>query len=215
MFACVFLAWQAPELIKEQPYDHRADLWSLGCILYEIAFGNPPYYTDNIVTLVNMIGMDGTLNSSLAHTHTCPCVWSFLVCVCACACACACACVCVRARACCVGVLPLVLFALWHGWTYFTFLPPFPHSSRPFKLGMISSGLTRSILSSRWRCSTSHCTRPCSSLQLSSNTRALRPPLFPMSDPLPLVIPLLSSPSPTPSFPLPSFSPSSFLQIHM
>lgn len=33
---------QAPELIKEQPYDHRADLWSLGCILYEIAFGETP-----------------------------------------------------------------------------------------------------------------------------------------------------------------------------
>eukprot|EP00043_Microstomoeca_roanoka_P006873 m.66704 g.66704 ORF g.66704 m.66704 type:complete len:805 (-) comp13603_c0_seq1:302-2716(-) len=47
--------YMAPELIKEQPYDHRADLWSLGCILYELAFGSPPYYTDNIVTLVNMI----------------------------------------------------------------------------------------------------------------------------------------------------------------
>ena len=26
----------APELVKEQPYDHTVDLWSLGVILFEL-----------------------------------------------------------------------------------------------------------------------------------------------------------------------------------
>ena len=48
----------APELVKEQPYDHTADLWSLGCILFETATGLPPFYTNNIFQLVNLIVKD-------------------------------------------------------------------------------------------------------------------------------------------------------------
>lgn len=40
--------YMAPELVKEQPYDHTADLWSLGCILYELVVSKPPFYTNNI-----------------------------------------------------------------------------------------------------------------------------------------------------------------------
>ena len=47
--------YMAPELVRELPYDHTADLWSLGCILYEIAVGRPPFYTNNIFELVNQI----------------------------------------------------------------------------------------------------------------------------------------------------------------
>ena len=35
--------YMAPELIEEKPYDHTADLWSLGCILYELLVGQPPF----------------------------------------------------------------------------------------------------------------------------------------------------------------------------
>lgn len=50
--------YMAPELVKELPYDHNADLWSLGCILYEIYVGLPPFYTNNILKLVNLIVKD-------------------------------------------------------------------------------------------------------------------------------------------------------------
>eukprot|EP00051_Salpingoeca_urceolata_P012629 m.156099 g.156099 ORF g.156099 m.156099 type:complete len:1478 (-) comp17554_c0_seq1:61-4494(-) len=47
--------YMAPELVKELPYDHTADLWSLGCILFEVAFGVPPFYTNHIFQLLNQI----------------------------------------------------------------------------------------------------------------------------------------------------------------
>ncbi|XP_063620184.1 serine/threonine-protein kinase fused [Cydia splendana] len=47
--------YMAPELIDEKPYDHQADLWSLGCIVYELMAGQPPFCTMSILQLVRMI----------------------------------------------------------------------------------------------------------------------------------------------------------------
>lgn len=47
--------YMAPELIEEKPYDHNADLWSLGCILYELLLGKPPFCTTSIVQLIKMV----------------------------------------------------------------------------------------------------------------------------------------------------------------
>ncbi|CAL8070029.1 unnamed protein product [Calicophoron daubneyi] len=47
--------YMAPELVEEKPYDHTADLWALGCILYELFVGTPPFYTNSIFELVRMI----------------------------------------------------------------------------------------------------------------------------------------------------------------
>lgn len=47
--------YMAPEIVEERPYDHTADLWALGCILYELAVGTPPFYTNSIIQLVKMI----------------------------------------------------------------------------------------------------------------------------------------------------------------
>ncbi|NXY92778.1 STK36 kinase, partial [Alcedo cyanopectus] len=35
--------YMSPELVEERPYDHTADLWSVGCILYELSVGTPPF----------------------------------------------------------------------------------------------------------------------------------------------------------------------------
>ena len=50
--------YMAPELVKEKPYDHTVDLWSLGVILYELFVGQPPFYTNSIYTLINHIIKD-------------------------------------------------------------------------------------------------------------------------------------------------------------
>lgn len=50
--------YMAPELVQEKPYDHTADLWSLGVILYELYVGQPPFYTNSIYTLINLIVKD-------------------------------------------------------------------------------------------------------------------------------------------------------------
>ncbi|XP_028597784.2 serine/threonine-protein kinase 36 isoform X1 [Podarcis muralis] len=50
--------YMAPELVEEKPYDHTADLWSVGCILYELCVGTPPFYTNSIFQLVSLIIKD-------------------------------------------------------------------------------------------------------------------------------------------------------------
>ncbi|KAM4619788.1 serine/threonine-protein kinase 36 [Polymixia lowei] len=50
--------YMSPELVEEKPYDHTADLWSLGCILYELHTGAPPFYTNSIFQLVKLIVRD-------------------------------------------------------------------------------------------------------------------------------------------------------------
>ncbi|XP_012264589.2 serine/threonine-protein kinase fused isoform X2 [Athalia rosae] len=47
--------YMAPELIEECPYDHNADIWSLGCIVYELVVGTPPFQTTSILHLVRLI----------------------------------------------------------------------------------------------------------------------------------------------------------------
>ncbi|XP_043540950.1 serine/threonine-protein kinase 36, partial [Chiloscyllium plagiosum] len=50
--------YMSPELVEEKPYDHTSDLWSLGCILYELYVGTPPFYTNSIFQLVSIIIKD-------------------------------------------------------------------------------------------------------------------------------------------------------------
>uniref|UniRef100_A0A3B5LEQ6 non-specific serine/threonine protein kinase n=1 Tax=Xiphophorus couchianus TaxID=32473 RepID=A0A3B5LEQ6_9TELE len=44
--------YMSPEIVEEKPYDHTADLWALGCILYELHTGVPPFYTNSIFHLI-------------------------------------------------------------------------------------------------------------------------------------------------------------------
>lgn len=47
--------YMAPELVQEKPYDCSADLWSLGVICYELFVGQPPFYTNSLLSLIHLI----------------------------------------------------------------------------------------------------------------------------------------------------------------
>ncbi|KAI5742511.1 hypothetical protein M8J77_008044 [Diaphorina citri] len=62
--------YMAPELIAERPYDHTADLWSLGCIAYEIHMGHPPFKTVSILHLIRLLKtQDVTFPSQVSETY--------------------------------------------------------------------------------------------------------------------------------------------------
>ena len=37
------LAYMSPEILKEEEYNYKSDLWSIGIIIYRLIFGNSPY----------------------------------------------------------------------------------------------------------------------------------------------------------------------------
>lgn len=41
----------APEIIKNEKYDFKADIWGLGCVCYQIASLTHPFEGKNIITL--------------------------------------------------------------------------------------------------------------------------------------------------------------------
>jgi serine/threonine protein kinase len=46
----------APELFPEDGvHSFQSDVWSLGCIMYELAVGEPPFQSSNFDELVNLI----------------------------------------------------------------------------------------------------------------------------------------------------------------
>ncbi|OHT07512.1 CAMK family protein kinase [Tritrichomonas foetus] len=47
--------YMPPEIVQNRPYDYKCDIWSLGVLLYAMAFGVLPFYDPNIHTLMKRI----------------------------------------------------------------------------------------------------------------------------------------------------------------
>jgi serine/threonine protein kinase len=45
----------SPEIIKNENYDHRVDIWSFGCVMYHLAALEPPFSSSNMETLLKNI----------------------------------------------------------------------------------------------------------------------------------------------------------------
>jgi NIMA (never in mitosis gene a)-related kinase 1/4/5 len=43
----------SPEVIKEENYDHRVDIWGLGCLMYHLTNLEPPFNGDSFEELTN------------------------------------------------------------------------------------------------------------------------------------------------------------------
>jgi serine/threonine-protein kinase ULK/ATG1 len=47
--------YMAPEILRYEKYDAKADLWSVGAVLYEMAVGRPPFRALNHIELLKKI----------------------------------------------------------------------------------------------------------------------------------------------------------------
>ena len=47
--------YASPEVWKDQPYDWRSDIWSLGCVLYEMITLKPPFRAPNMEGLYKKV----------------------------------------------------------------------------------------------------------------------------------------------------------------
>lgn len=54
--------YMAPEIVRKHQYDARADLWSIGVILYECLFGRAPYSSKTIEELLMRIRSCESIN---------------------------------------------------------------------------------------------------------------------------------------------------------
>ena len=47
--------YASPEVWKDRPYDHRSDIWSLGCVLYEMITLLPPFRATSMAGLAKKV----------------------------------------------------------------------------------------------------------------------------------------------------------------
>ncbi|XP_044063678.1 serine/threonine-protein kinase Nek10 isoform X2 [Siniperca chuatsi] len=49
------ILYSCPEVVKNEPYGEKADVWALGCILYQMATLKPPFNSSNMLSLASKI----------------------------------------------------------------------------------------------------------------------------------------------------------------
>ncbi|XP_054637339.1 serine/threonine-protein kinase Nek10 isoform X2 [Dunckerocampus dactyliophorus] len=49
------ILYSCPEVVKNEPYGEKADIWALGCIVYQMATLEPPFYSTNMLSLASKI----------------------------------------------------------------------------------------------------------------------------------------------------------------
>ena len=47
--------YASPEVWQDKPYDHKSDIWSLGCVLYEMCALNPPFRANDMNQLFRKV----------------------------------------------------------------------------------------------------------------------------------------------------------------
>ncbi|KAK4521626.1 uncharacterized protein ATC70_004156 [Mucor velutinosus] len=52
---CGTVGYTAPEIVTDQRYSKSVDMWAIGCVLYTILCGFPPFYDESIPTLTEKV----------------------------------------------------------------------------------------------------------------------------------------------------------------
>lgn len=55
MTPCGTVGYTAPEIVKDERYSKSVDMWALGCVLYTLLCGFPPFYDESIEILTEKV----------------------------------------------------------------------------------------------------------------------------------------------------------------
>jgi len=55
MTPCGTVGYTAPEIVKDERYSKSVDMWAMGCVLYTILCGFPPFYDESIQALTEKV----------------------------------------------------------------------------------------------------------------------------------------------------------------
>ena len=57
MTPCGTVGYTAPEIVKDESYSKSVDMWALGCVLYTLLCGFPPFFDESVEALVEKVAL--------------------------------------------------------------------------------------------------------------------------------------------------------------